>query len=154
MLASTRGRAKKEKTCCEMISPILIIWALLSVLVSATCTFSFLQPFWFIHTEKTPSFGMVSYCLKTSVETYQNKEVCTFYGGYFNLNNLPSGAWQAACVLYGSGCILMCLGAFLAVCNTCMPRKYDHRMSAVTGYIQTVAGELSCSFQPRVGNGV
>jgi hypothetical protein len=127
-----------------MISPILLMWILLSVMVAATCTFSFLQPFWFVHRDNTYTFGMICYCLHDSAVIYHNSpmDVCYLYGGYFRLGNLPSGAWQAACVMYGCGSMLLCLGAVLVVCNTCVPREYDQRLASVAGYTQTVGGKF------------
>ncbi|XP_041378805.1 LHFPL tetraspan subfamily member 2a protein-like [Gigantopelta aegis] len=122
-----------------MVSPILVLWTVLSVLVAGSCSFTFLQPFWIIHLDYTHSFGMVSYCYMDSL--YENyKDVCTAYGGYYHLGNIPSGAWQAACVLYGTGCVLLCLSAVLALYDLGLVRESlsNRRLSLVAGYIQAV----------------
>ncbi|XP_046356015.1 transmembrane protein 211-like [Haliotis rubra] len=121
-----------------MPSPILMIWALLSVLVAGTCTFSFLQPFWFIHLDYTHSFGLISYCFGNTRFAY-SRETCLAYGGNFNLGSIPSGAWQASCVLYGGGCGLLCLGAFIAICVAIIPADYRKKPTRLAGYTQTVA---------------
>ncbi|XP_046356016.1 LHFPL tetraspan subfamily member 2a protein-like isoform X1 [Haliotis rubra] len=121
-----------------MVSPILVLWTVLSVLVAGACTFTFLQPFWILHLDFSHSFGMVTHCFMDS--RYENdRDVCTAYGGYYHLGNIPSGAWQAACVLYGTGCVLMCLSAFLALCNTSMVKENTRRVALVSGYMQAIA---------------
>jgi hypothetical protein len=83
---------------------------------------AFVQPVWIVGTDILDTFGMISLCLTRTVFPGGSiKQECEFYGGYFNLGNLPSGAWQAACVLYGAGCVLLSCGAFLAVCTSCIP---------------------------------
>ncbi len=124
-----------------MPSPILMIWVLLSVLVAGTCTFSFLQPFWFIHLDYTHSFGLISYCYGDT-RFVKTKEICGAYGGNFNLGSIPSGAWQASCVLYGAGCGLLSLGAFISICVAVMPSDYRKKTTRLVGYTQTVAGKI------------
>lgn len=125
----------------DMVSPILILWALLSVLVSALTTYAFVQPVWFTTDDQKNSFGMISLCIsRTQYPVRDTWERCEFYGGYFNLGNLPSAAWQAACVLYGAGCILLCCGAFLAVCSSCVPCYVEKTVTVMAGYVQFVAG--------------
>ncbi|ESP04731.1 hypothetical protein LOTGIDRAFT_237265 [Lottia gigantea] len=121
-----------------MLPPILLLWTLLSVMVAGACTFTFLQPFWIQHVDCVHAFGMVSYCYLDSL--FENKrEICTAYGGYYHVGNIPSGAWQAACVLYGVGCILMCLSAFLALCTIGMVKTHHKKFSLLSGYLQAVA---------------
>ncbi|XP_060064585.1 LHFPL tetraspan subfamily member 2a protein-like [Ylistrum balloti] len=122
-----------------MISPVLLLWALLSVLVSALSTYSFVQPAWFVTSGQSNSFGMISLCMtRIEVSHTPDYEICEFYGGYFNLGNLPSGAWQAACVLYGAGCILLCCGAFLAVTTSCIPSDVVKTVTVMAGYVQFI----------------
>ncbi|XP_041348926.1 transmembrane protein 211-like [Gigantopelta aegis] len=121
-----------------MPSPILVIWVLLSILVAGTCTFSFLQPFWFLHEHFTHSFGIISFCFGDTRFFYA-QEVCGSYGGNFNLGSIPSGAWQAACVLYGGGCGLLSLGALFATCVVCVPVDYRKRTTRVAGYTQIIS---------------
>ena len=122
-----------------MPSPILVIWVLLSILVAGTCTFSFLQPFWFLHEHFTHSFGIISFCFGDTRLFYVH-EVCGSYGGNFNLGSIPSGAWQAACVLYGGGCGLLSLGALLATCVVCIPLDFRKRTTRLAGYTQSISG--------------
>ncbi|XP_050409831.1 LHFPL tetraspan subfamily member 2a protein [Patella vulgata] len=121
-----------------MVPPILLLWALLSVMVAGACTFTFLQPFWIMHLDCIHAFGMISYCYVDS-DYENNRELCTAYGGYYHLGNIPSGAWQASCVLYGVGCVLMCLSAFLAICTVIMIRAHNKKLSLLSGYLQAVA---------------
>ncbi|XP_071181238.1 LHFPL tetraspan subfamily member 2a protein-like [Mytilus edulis] len=123
-----------------MVSPVLIIWAFLSVLVSGLTTYAFVQPVWLVGSNLLDTFGMISLCLSRTVFPGGNlKQECEFYGGYFNLGNLPSGAWQAACVLYGAGCVLLSCGAFLAVCTSCIPCDVVRTVTVMAGYVQFVA---------------
>ncbi|KAK3083820.1 hypothetical protein FSP39_003681 [Pinctada imbricata] len=122
-----------------MLSPVLLIWTLLSILVSALATYAFVQPAWFRTADGTRTFGMVSLCVTKTQGTIWQK--CEFYGGYFNLGHLPSGYWQAACVLYGIGCVLLCCGAFLAVCTSCMTAEVVRSVTVMAGYVQFIAEE-------------
>ena len=130
----------------EMISPVLLLWAMLSVLVSALNTYSFIQPAWFVTSGHGKTFGMISVC-STQIEYPEIKTIerCEFYGGSFNLGNLPSGAWQAGCVLFGSGCILLCCGAFLAVTTSCIPCDVVKTVTMMAGYVQFIAGKFKLS---------
>lgn len=125
------------------ISPILLLWCLLTLLVAGTCTFAFLQPFWVMHVDLVHTFGMVSYCFMDA-QAERSREVCSAYGGYHHLANIPSGAWQAGCVLYGAGCVLMCVSSFLALSNLRLTDKHVQRVSLVAGYMQAVAGRWRC----------
>ena len=69
------------------------------------------------------------------------------YGGEFDLSKLPSNAWQIACVLYGGGCVLLACGALAALLTLCLPRSCALRLSAYTGYIQTMAGTTALVYQ-------
>ena len=124
----------------SMSTPISILWTLLSIMVAGTCSFSFLQPFWFIHPDTMNSFGMYSYCIK-DFRYKQLLQVCGVFGGYFHFSNLPSQTWQAACVLYGGGCAFLCLGALFAILSLCVPSEHDKRLALVSGYLQLMAGK-------------
>lgn len=128
-----------------MSTPIGILWTLLSIMVAGTSSFSFLQPSWFIQPETVNSFGMYSYCVR-DVRHRLDSQVCGIYGGFFHFSNLPSNAWQAACVLYGGGCAFLCLGALLAIFSLCLPTVCDKRLAIFTGYIQTMAGKSYNTF--------
>jgi hypothetical protein len=126
-----------------MNSPVLLVWTFLAVLVSALGTYSFIQPIWIVTPNQTETFGLISTCvtvLDVSSQDY-GRQRCEFYGGYFNLGSLPSGAWQAACTLFGGGCILLCCGAFLAVCTSCIPNEVVKSVTVMAGYVQFIAGK-------------
>lgn len=129
-----------------MLSAVGGLWTLLSLIVAGLSTFSFLQPYWFIHRRTLHSLGMYSFCLRDdlvyqpTLEKGPFTQACGLYGGYFDFVNLPSNAWQVACVLYGGGCGVLVICALLSILVLCMPSKWDTKMAAVTGYIQTTAG--------------
>lgn len=125
----------------DMNSPVLLIWTFLSILVSALGTYSFIQPIWIVTPNQTGSFGLISTCVTVLDVVSQDfgKQRCEFYGGYFNLGSLPSGAWQASCTLFGGGCILLCCGAFLAVCTSCIPNDAVKSVTVMAGYVQFIA---------------
>ena len=145
-----------------MKTPIGILWTLLSIVVAGTCSFSFLQPYWFIEPDTDNSFGMFSYCVSTrdipylydshshryiQIRTHiggsHRKHICGIYGGSFQFSNLPSNSWQAACVLYGGGCVFLCFGALLAIIALCVPTLTDKRLTLFAGYIQTMASKYN-----------
>lgn len=130
-------------------SALRILWTFLSVMVAATCTFSFLQPFWFFHPDNVHSFGVFNYCVN---DPRVNRQVCTVYGGQFNFSRLPSGAWLAACVLLGGGCVFLSLGACLAFLSIFIVDINDQKPATYGGYFQTVAGKIYLSLykQPNI----
>ena len=44
-------------------------------------------------------------------------------------------------MLYGGGCAFLCLGALFAILALCIPQLSSKRLSVLTGYVQTMAGE-------------
>ena len=137
-------------------TPVGILWTLLSIIVSGVCGFSFLQPFWLLHRDTMNSLGMFSMCVRDN----RLQKTCGVYGGreetddggggqfyfsQFHFSNMPSNAWQAACVLYGGGCAFLCLAALLAVSTLCLPSVADKRLAVFTGYIQTMASKYFLS---------
>lgn len=125
-------------------APVAVIWTLLSVLVAMTCTFSLLQPTWYLRQTRLPyrtkvdefMFGMFSYCYLD----YSDEYVCSMYGGGFTLDHFPSASWQVACVMYGGGCVLLCLCAVAAVISLCLPPSLDKSVALCSGYTQIIAG--------------
>lgn len=98
-----------------MSTPIGVLWTLLSIMVAGTCSFTFLQPFWFIEPLTFDSFGMYSYCIAVSkgpirsgsrgytqtradVMDKSKSHVCGIYGGSFHFSNLPSNSWQVSAI--------------------------------------------------------
>ncbi|KAK2149061.1 hypothetical protein LSH36_469g00030 [Paralvinella palmiformis] len=134
----SRARFFRTRT---MWSPIGVLWTLLSTIVAALSAFSFLQPYWFINRKTYNSLGMFSYCIRDMRTKGDFAHVCGIYGGRFNFSNLPSNAWQVACVLFGGGSFLLCLAACLGLITVCLPRSWDKRLSAATGYVQITAGK-------------
>ena len=112
---------------CRMTTPIGILWTLLSIMVAGTCSFSFLQPFWFIEPDTFDSFGMYSYCIAVSKgpirgggggsrsythtrpgEVDKSKShVCGIYGGAFHFSNLPSNSWQVRYLTFFRNLLLL-----------------------------------------------
>ena len=138
-------KVRKHQTSARPVTPVGILWTLLSILVAGTCSFSFLQPFWFIQPQTLDSFGMFSYCIRNlHLHRHHSKltQACGIYGGQFHFSNLPSHSWQAACVLFGGGCVMHCTAALLAICSLCMPRRCNKRLSIASGYMQLMAGEM------------
>lgn len=129
------------RRCKTMISPIGLIWSILSVMVAGTCCFSFIQPFWFVHPDFMHSFGMYNFCVR-DLRFRTPVQRCTVYGGSFNFKNIPTEAWQASSVVFGGGCLFLCLGAVLSIISLCMAGPWDQRLSVGTGYIQTIGGKL------------
>lgn len=66
---------------------------------------------------------------------------CWFYGGRLQLTYMPSGPWQAACILLAAGAGLMSLAAMLAFATVFLSApKTDAALATATGYLQIVAG--------------
>ena len=78
-------------------------------------------------------------------ETSSPKQLCGVYGGQFDLSSLPSNTWQIACVLYGGGCVLLGFGSLAAVVSLLLPPHWAKRLACYTGYIQTMAGNITRS---------
>lgn len=127
------------KHCLQMMSPITWLWAMLSIMVAATCTFSFLQPFWFLHPDFTHSFGMLNFCHQDANHSGRPRPMCRNYGGYFQFGNIPSAAWQVAAMLFGCGCLFSIIGALLAVVALLTPTSMEQKIATACGYIQSLA---------------
>ena len=116
-----------------------VVWILLSVVVTGCCCFSMIQPAWLINPLTLNSLGMCSYCVRDH-RVDEFTQICGIYGGYFHLSNLPTNAWQAASILYGTGCVLLLLGASLALSTLCIEAPRNLSISMATGYVQVTAG--------------
>ena len=129
--------------CVPTVTPLGVLWALLSLMVAGTCSFSFLQPFWFTHPDKMDSLGIFTYCIRDpTAHAVPLRQVCGIYGGDFHFSNLPSHAWQATCVLYGGGCTFLCITSILAIVTLLMPHYCDKRLAIFCGYLQTLSGKV------------
>ena len=134
---------------CRRVSlHVKILWVTLSIVVTASCSYSFTQPQWFVHYETKESLGMYTYCVrdmrtKAQALSMTPPLMCCIYGGQFQLSNLPSNAWQIGCVLFGGGCVLLLIGSLASVVSLCLPSTWSTRFACYTGYIQTMAGKNS-----------
>ncbi|ELT95528.1 hypothetical protein CAPTEDRAFT_148433 [Capitella teleta] len=130
-----------------MLSAVGGLWTLLSLIVAGLSTFSFLQPYWYIHQRTLQSLGMYSFCLQDDLaskipEGYQAgpfTQACGLFGDYFDFGSLPSDAWQVSCVMYGGGCVVLVICAMISVLVLCLPSSCDTRTAVLTGYVQTTA---------------
>ncbi|XP_067670632.1 LHFPL tetraspan subfamily member 2 protein-like [Haliotis asinina] len=120
------------------LTPVSILWSLLSIFVASTCTVTFFYPAWVTHPDRLHSFGVFRYCVR-NLEILIPTPRCISYGGNPNLGRIPAGAWQASCILYGGGCILMCVSALLTVFVLCVDKPKHRRLALINGYLQTVA---------------
>jgi len=167
-LADSEVTLSKRGPCRRVSVHVQLLWTTLSLVVTAGCSFSFVQPHWFVQRQTRDSLGLYNYCVRDNRggsitgggslagsrligggrgdgggqvgALTARHQLCGVYGGQFNLSNLPSNAWQIACVLYGGGCVLLGCGSLAAVLTLCLPRVWSHRLSCYTGYIQTMAG--------------
>ncbi|KAK3582933.1 hypothetical protein CHS0354_019937 [Potamilus streckersoni] len=114
------------------------LWILLTLLVSVTCTYSLLQPEWFIHPDFIHSFGVYSYCLRDFRYTFP-RQICGYYGGQFGFSNVPSKAWKAASLLYGGGSMFLCISCLFTLISLCIRRGCDTIVILMTSYLQTAA---------------
>ncbi|GAB6029541.1 hypothetical protein CHUAL_005291 [Chamberlinius hualienensis] len=137
--------------------PVLAVWVLMSVFVAATCSLGFLQPSWIVkhetrfknisylrdfETNHQPanepaeilSLGVYSYCYRLE---HVEDIVCHMYGASMDLRRYPSAPWQAACVLYGGGCIFLISCALVAVLCLGLPTDmWRQRVAMAVGHTQ------------------
>lgn len=158
------------------ISPVSLLWTFLSVLVAGTCLLSFLTPYWTVHPDHVHSFGLFNLCIRdlrfshprplcmnfghqpyylstrifiaaTSSNTTDD-EVALDYGSV-DIARIPSGAWQAACLLFGVGVFVQIIGAVVSLVVLLLHEPWHHRVALINGYMQTVGGEcpvyVSCT---------
>ncbi|KAH3886181.1 hypothetical protein DPMN_010182 [Dreissena polymorpha] len=125
------------------MSYVQYIWILLSILVSITCSFCFMQPEWIMHVNFTNTFGIYTYCV--SQRAGMDTRACGFYGGRFGFGNIPSTTWQAACLLYGGGCLFTCFGALCSLATMCVRTQLEMTLVMSTRYLQTSAVFLMAS---------
>ncbi|XP_052797394.1 LHFPL tetraspan subfamily member 2a protein-like [Mya arenaria] len=120
------------------MSYVQYIWILLSILVSVTCSFCFLQPEWIVRPGLSNTFGMYSFCVRgrDAMAVGGAARLCGFYGGEFGFGNIPSSTWQAACLLYGGGCLFTCFGALCSMATMCVRSSMDKTLVLSTRYLQ------------------
>ncbi|CAL1537072.1 unnamed protein product [Lymnaea stagnalis] len=140
------------------ISPVSLLWTFLSVLVAGTCLVSFLTPYWATHPDHVHSFGLFNLCVRDqrfshprplcvnfgyqqmySYESGTNDtEVDVVDARTVDITRIPSGAWQAACLLFGAGVTVQILGALTSLVVLGLTEPWHHRVALVNGYMQTV----------------
>eukprot|EP00058_Branchiostoma_floridae_P020300 XP_002605790.1 hypothetical protein BRAFLDRAFT_78062 [Branchiostoma floridae] len=121
-----------------VVTVVQVIWTFLSVCTALACTFSFASPTWFIKNvgRQLASFGLFSYCVQNM---RSRTTMCLGYGDEFSFTRIPHGAWQAGCVLFGGGCVMLCAAAIIAMASCCVPYFCERRISVFAGYMQSVA---------------
>lgn len=150
------------------ISPVSLLWTFLSVLVAGTCLLSFMTPYWTIHPDHVHSFGLFNLCIRDQRFSHP-RPLCTNFGnqnyysssrfstadtsnnisteavqidtGPVDIARIPSGAWQAACLLYGAGVCIQILGALVSLAVLALNEPRHHRVALINGYMQTVGGK-------------
>ncbi|KAL5017387.1 hypothetical protein ScPMuIL_006976 [Solemya velum] len=121
-----------------MMSFVCLLWCVLSSVVCVVCTASLVLPFWIIHPDNLHTFGLYKRCV-ARVDISVSHQDCGVYGGVFQFGQIPSGAWQAACMLYGGGCVFLALGFLVALASCCCSGKCSHKLTLLAGYFQTIA---------------
>ncbi|KAL4224196.1 hypothetical protein ACF0H5_017649 [Mactra antiquata] len=119
----------------ERMNYVQYIWILLSILVSVTCSFCFLQPEWVVHPNVINAFGIYAFCVG-SHGNGDGERTCGFYGGRFGFGNIPCTIWQAACLLYGGGSLFTCFGALCSLATMCVRTGWDKTLVLATRYLQ------------------
>nr|KAG5713180.1 hypothetical protein BaRGS_007707 [Batillaria attramentaria] len=86
------------------ITPVSLLWSLLSILVASACGLSFFHPYWIVHPDRLHSFGLFTQCVRDTKAHYP-RAVCKGYGpgdgawDGVDLGSIPAGAWQASTLL-------------------------------------------------------
>ncbi|XP_060562067.1 LHFPL tetraspan subfamily member 7 protein-like [Ruditapes philippinarum] len=119
----------------ESMNYVHYIWILLSILVSVTCSFCFLQPEWIKHPNVRNAFGIYAFCVGNTGSA-QFSRTCGFYGGRFGFGNIPCTIWQAACLLYGGGSLFTCFGALCSLTTMCVRKSWNKTLVLSTRYLQ------------------
>lgn len=149
---------------CIRISPVSLLWAFLSVLVAGTSLLSFLTPYWTVHPDHVHSFGLFNLCVRDQRYSHP-RPLCMNFGlqnhytssafiaasnrsegvdrvsSSVDIAKIPSGAWQAACLLYGAGVCVQILGALVSLVVLALGEPWHHRVALINGYMQTVGGK-------------
>lgn len=136
----------ESRDTSERMNYVQYIWILLSILVSVTCSFCFLQPEWIVHPNFINAFGIYAFCVG-SHGTSESERTCGFYGGRFGFGNIPCTIWQAACLLYGGGSLFTCFGALCSLATMCVRTGWDKTLVLATRYLQISSGEKNYGFQ-------
>ncbi|XP_015908926.1 LHFPL tetraspan subfamily member 6 protein [Parasteatoda tepidariorum] len=130
---------------------VVVMWTLLSLLVTFTCTTGFVETEWFVRENSTSNEQTIlSYDRSSLVYTlsmfnvcYRDKMQASFHCHRFEITRFPSTAWQGTCLLYGMGCVLQGFGTILLI--ICLVNKSGaiRRAGALlSSYAHVAAGLL------------
>ncbi|XP_023241369.1 LHFPL tetraspan subfamily member 6 protein-like [Centruroides vittatus] len=134
--------------------PVAVVWACLSALVAVTCVLAFLQPEWFVRQEQDAEtrqilrydrdtvvyvLGVFGVCYRDPYPRIRQFS-CHNFGASRDFAYFPSTAWQASCVLYGCGCIMLTCCGLLAFPSLWSKEQRKRRMLIVLmGHVQIAA---------------
>lgn len=164
---SLLGREKKEEEAgfgigltlspgflpqaATMFSCVGCFWVLLSSVLVAVCSFSFISPAWIVkdqlrsnqhhhqHNNKdSVSFGLLWHCSESLDHMYR----CYTFGGLGKFAEIPSSSWQTSAVLCSGGCALLAVSSLLAIITIFLPSGgCERRICTLAGYMQMAAGQ-------------
>ncbi|XP_072483090.1 LHFPL tetraspan subfamily member 1 protein isoform X2 [Notamacropus eugenii] len=124
------------------LTPVGILWAVLSLLTAVASTTSYFLPYWLFGFQlgKPVSFSMFRRCnypVRGEGRSLVMVEEC---GRYANFYAIPSLAWQMCTVVMGTGCALLLLVALGAILGCCMDELISRIMGRCMGAAQFVGG--------------
>lgn len=120
--------------------PVTGVWSALSVAVAVVCSFSFLQPAWFLRKDAhyasgalVLQFGLFSFCLLDPRHT--PPLVCRTFQE--DRQHSSSTLWPVVCVLCGSAALVLDICAILALVTLALPSHlWRKRVAYLTGHVQ------------------
>ncbi|XP_037543381.1 transmembrane protein 211 [Nematolebias whitei] len=132
-----------------MFSCVGCFWVLLSSVLVAVCSFSFISPAWIVkdqlrssqqqqqhpHTSSkdSVSFGLLWHCSESLDHMYR----CYTFGGLGKFAEIPSSSWQTSAVLCSGGCALLAVSSLLAIITIFLPGGgCERRICTLAGYMQ------------------
>ncbi|XP_061753900.1 LHFPL tetraspan subfamily member 7 protein isoform X2 [Nerophis ophidion] len=141
-----------------MLSCVGCFWVLLSSVLVAVCSFSFISPAWIVkeqlrnnnnhhhpplhhHSNKdSVSLGLLWHCSESVDHMYR----CYTFGGLGKFAEIPSSSWQTSAVLCSGGCALLAVSSLLAIITIFLPGGgCERRICTLAGYMQMAAESLS-----------
>ncbi|XP_017268193.1 transmembrane protein 211 [Kryptolebias marmoratus] len=143
-----------------MFSCVGCFWVLLSSVLVAVCSFSFISPAWIVkdqlrtsqqqqqqhpHTSSkdSVSFGLLWHCSESLDHMYR----CYTFGGLGRFAEIPSSSWQTSAVLCSGGCALLAVSSLLAIITIFLPGGgCERRICTLAGYMQ-----MACVFIMATG---
>ncbi|XP_061819347.1 LHFPL tetraspan subfamily member 7 protein [Nerophis lumbriciformis] len=137
-----------------MFSCVGCFWVLLSSVLVAVCSFSFISPAWIVkeqlrnnhhppppplhhHSNKdSVSLGLLWHCSESVDHMYR----CYTFGGLGKFAEIPSSSWQTSAVLCSGGCALLAVSSLLAIITIFLPGGgCERRICTLAGYMQMAA---------------